>query len=804
MKNNGNQNVILIIDDNKANIKLLINTLQQHGFETITALNGLMGIRRAKFVKPDLILLDIMMPGMDGFETCRRLKNDDATRDTPIIFLTAITDTVNKVKGLEMDAVDYITKPFHPTEVLARVNKHLTINSLRKQLETKNHQLETKITERKQAEEIIKQQNRFFNTVIESLASPFYVINVEDYTIEIANSAARKLGITDLNTCYALTHNHDAPCDSLKHPCPLTIIRQTKEPTVVEHVHYDKDDNPINIEVHGYPIFDDEGEIIQMIEYSIDVTERKRVERALQESEEMFRSIGSSAQDAIVLMDGHGNISYWNNAAEKIFGYTKAEVMGQHLHHLIAPAKYHEAFERGFDDFKKTGQGAAMGKLLELSAIRKDGSEFSVELSLSAVKLKEQWSAVGIIRDITERKQAEESLHKAYDELEMRVDELGTLNLIMQTLTTVAELDTALQIVAKIMVKLFNASQCGIALLNDDWTELIVTAEYTNGSQENNRPYQNLVGTRIPIVGDPSTTQAVEKGVSVVVPHPQTNPLTASMHDLMRTRNSQCLLIVPLLTRGKTIGTISIHTDKMGREFAMNEVKLAETIAGQIAGAIENARLFEAEKAANQELQRLNEELAWLAHVDGLTQLANRRYFDSYLNQEWQRLRREQGYLSLILLDIDHFKLYNDHYGHLAGDDCLKQVAQCLQQITHRPADLAARYGGEEFALILPHTKGHGAYQLAQQIKTKLSQLQIPHARSIVSPYVTCSMGIASTIPQDSFSVFELIDQTDQALYQAKEQGRNQFVGMVQTEGNQLHKLGLATQYPTEKLAKTN
>ncbi|MDM8529685.1 diguanylate cyclase [Anaerolineales bacterium HSG25] len=634
---------ILIVDDKPNNLYILRNYLCEAGFKVLMLNSGQAALKRVAYIKPDIILLDVMMPGMDGFETCRRLKKNGVTKDTPIIFVTAKTETIDKVDGLEMSAVDYITKPFQLTEVLARVNKHLTISDLRKQLEAKNRQLEAEIAERIQAEEVIKQQNQFFHTIIESLSSPFYVINVENYTIEVANSAAHKLGITHLNTCYALTHHRDTPCDSAEHPCPLVIIRKTKKPTTVEHIHYDKDDNPINVEVHGYPIFNDEGEVVQMIEHSI---------------------------------------------------------------------------------------------------------------------------------DITERKQAEESLHQAYEELKMRVEELGTLNLIMQMLTTITELDTALQIVVQIMIKPFDAYQCGIALLNDDRTELIVTAEYTHGSQENNRPYQNLVGTRIPIASDPSTMQAVEKRVSVVVPHPQTNLLTV----LMRARNSQCLLIVPLLVRGKTIGTISIHTDKMGREFIIDEIKLAETIAGQIAGVIENARLFKAEKMTNQELQNLNEGLARLAHVDGLTQLANRRHFDNYLSQEWQRLKREQGYLSLIMLDIDHFKQYNDYYGHLAGDDCLKQMAQLLLQATRRPADLVARYGGEEFVLVLPYTKEHGAYQLALRIKTELSQLQISHARSIVSPYVTCSMGITSIIPQESSSVIELVDRADQALYQAKEQGRNQIV----------------------------
>ncbi|MDM8515415.1 response regulator [Desulfobacterales bacterium HSG16] len=138
-------NTILIIDDNEANIGVLINSLESQGFKAITARNGAMGIRRAKFSSPDLILMDIMMPGMDGFETCLSLKADDMTKEIPVIFMTALIDVKSKLRGFEVGGVDYITKPFEEAEVLVRVKTHLTIRRLQKQLETKNTRLQGNI-----------------------------------------------------------------------------------------------------------------------------------------------------------------------------------------------------------------------------------------------------------------------------------------------------------------------------------------------------------------------------------------------------------------------------------------------------------------------------------------------------------------------------------------------------------------------------------------------------------------------------------------------------------------------------------
>ncbi len=176
---------------------------------------------------------------------------------------------------------------------------------------------------------------------------------------------------------------------------------------------------------------------------------------------------------------------------------------------------------------------------------------------------------------------------------------------------------------------------------------------------------------------------------------------------------------------------------------------------------------------ANQELQRYAKELERLTLTDDLTLLANRRCFDQQLQQEWQRLAREQGAIALILCDIDNFKAYNDTYGHLAGDACLKQVAQAIQATARRPADLVARYGGEEFAIILPNTDHHGAMRVAEAIQVAIRSLQIPHSQSSVGQYVTVSVGIFSTIPTPGSSPEFLVSVTDHLLYNAKNQGKD-------------------------------
>ncbi|NEQ95664.1 MAG: diguanylate cyclase [Cyanothece sp. SIO2G6] len=176
-----------------------------------------------------------------------------------------------------------------------------------------------------------------------------------------------------------------------------------------------------------------------------------------------------------------------------------------------------------------------------------------------------------------------------------------------------------------------------------------------------------------------------------------------------------------------------------------------------------------------QVLEKNNYALARLANLDGLTQIANRYCFDEALTEEWLRLSREQQPLGLILCDVDHFKRYNDCYGHQAGDDCLRMIARFLYQAVRRPADLVARYGGEEFVALLPGTDVDGLYHIAEAIRTGVESLEIPHKQSQVYQVVTVSLGGCSLIPDRDMCPSTIVQLADKALYHAKGKGRNQF-----------------------------
>lgn len=195
-------------------------------------------------------------------------------------------------------------------------------------------------------------------------------------------------------------------------------------------------------------------------------------------------------------------------------------------------------------------------------------------------------------------------------------------------------------------------------------------------------------------------------------------------------------------------------------------------VAKPISAPITRARV-----RTHLELKRHRDRLANLAYLDGLTGVANRRRFDEYASVEWRRARRHGRWMSVILIDVDEFKRFNDHYGHLQGDVCLKRVAGALRKIIHRPADLLARYGGEEFACVLPETPPDGARAIAEQMRQIVEQLHIPHSQASAASHVTISLGIASVVVDHETELDEALAAADSRLYEAKAAGRNRAVG---------------------------
>ncbi|MGB6017336.1 MAG: diguanylate cyclase, partial [Nodosilinea sp.] len=233
-------------------------------------------------------------------------------------------------------------------------------------------------------------------------------------------------------------------------------------------------------------------------------------------------------------------------------------------------------------------------------------------------------------------------------------------------------------------------------------------------------------------------------------------------------------LVLPVAYQDHLWGLLIAHHCRGTRLWRQDEVKLLGHLAVQSAIAIHQGELYQQLKLSNRALQKLSSQ-------DRLTQLANRGRFDQKLREEWQRLARTQAPLALVMCDIDHFKQYNDTYGHPAGDRCLQQVAAVLQSAVQRPGDLVARYGGEEFVLLLPETDGDGASYITDQIQQALAVLAIPHGGSPLQQ-VTLSCGIACQVPQSSAPPSRLLQQADDALYQAKSAGRNQTILARPTE----------------------
>jgi diguanylate cyclase (GGDEF)-like protein/PAS domain S-box-containing protein len=178
-------------------------------------------------------------------------------------------------------------------------------------------------------------------------------------------------------------------------------------------------------------------------------------------------------------------------------------------------------------------------------------------------------------------------------------------------------------------------------------------------------------------------------------------------------------------------------------------------------------------KDSENKLMKLNEKFKTLSRIDGLTQTANRRCFDEYIEQEWIDSARKSRPLSLLLIDVDYFKAFNDTYGHIRGDECLKVIAKTLKDTVKLPNDLITRYGGEEFAIVLPETDRLGAIHIAEKLRKNVEALRIPNINSKAIHYVTISIGVSSIIPSILGKYKKFVEETDKALYVAKEKGRN-------------------------------
>ncbi len=245
--------------------------------------------------------------------------------------------------------------------------------------------------------------------------------------------------------------------------------------------------------------------------------------------------------------------------------------------------------------------------------------------------------------------------------------------------------------------------------------------------------------------------------------------------ELLRKFQVKASMVLPILINQKeekqstdkiTWGLIIAHQCTHNRNWPISDTDLLKRLATQTAIAIQKAELF-------HRLEKRNQKLEKIAYIDSLTGVSNRRYFEEKFEDEWKRLTRDNTSMSVIMVDVDYFKHYNDTYGHQQGDKCLQQVAQAISAAVKRPGDFVARYGGEEFVVILPNTPIEGALKVAENIRRQIEALEIPHTTSAVSNWVTSSLGVASSHCSNQSNPEMLLQAADMALYNAKKAGRN-------------------------------
>jgi diguanylate cyclase (GGDEF)-like protein/PAS domain S-box-containing protein len=449
--------------------------------------------------------------------------------------------------------------------------------------------------------------------------------------------------------------------------------------------------------------------------YSVSVVmeSRKSAERRLEEIVARYNLVTENSRDAIVVSDFAGSHRYFSPAVENLTGWPPEEFKTHRLRDKVHPEE-RPSVEQTLSDLRSGGESA----LIEYRILKRNGESVWVESNLRVFhdpKTGKPAGTLDFVRDITERKSAEQS----------REFHHSLIHAIHEVLPS------------------------GILVVNDEGTVVSV-----------NRRFSEVLN-----ISTPDTP--------------------VSLHETIVGSDEQLLAKCVDLTKdpeGFLKRVKELYADHGATDQCLVEMKDGRTLeryttslrseGGQYLGRVWFFTDITARKRAEEELHEAYKTVEALSAIDSLTGLANRRRFDDYLALEWRRAMREGSPISLLLVDVDHFKSYNDSYGHLSGDACLRKIAESTLDSVKRAGDLVARFGGDEFTVILADTGSDGALQVANDICEGVRKCRLPHEAN-AKGVVTASVGCASMTPIPGKDAAALIDLADHALYSAKRAGRD-------------------------------
>ena len=505
----------------------------------------------------------------------------------------------------------------------------------------------------RERQEVIR-QNAFLHTVLDALPFPFYVIDANDYRVKIVNKAAGTIDVGGL-TCHALSHKRARPCSEDKHPCPMREVKKTGKPVVLEHLHYNQQGAHRVMEVHGYPIFDESGAVVEMIESSMDITQRRLAEDALRRSEASLQDFLDNANDLIQILDLKGRFLYVNRAWQAALGYSETEIGNLTIHDIL-----HQDSREGslglFSPISRFSQVAGH----EIVFVAKNGKTIIVEGNITTQMEEGAPVAVrGIFRDITKRKLFEEQFQE---------QKLLTEKMIKFSAVPIFVLDQNHVVTNwnKACEKMTGISAQRVVGTSDHWRAFYPSKRHCLADLVLDEAYDSF----------PPLDDAVDT--------------STFLHDGVRSEG---------------------WFDNVGgkkRYLVFDAVPIYNKAKGLVA-VIETLQDI-------SERKKLEEDLARLATIDSLTGLCNRHRFNELLKQEVARARRYHTPLSLIMFDLDYFKNVNDTYGHAVGDQVLQDVADVIRENV-RATDWVGRWGGEEFLVLCPEATEKDAVSMAEKLR---------------------------------------------------------------------------------------
>jgi diguanylate cyclase (GGDEF)-like protein len=626
------KSTVMIVEDEPGIARMIQVLLEARGFPTVVCHAGEEALRRMAEHSIDLVLLDVMMPGMDGYEVCRRLRADPQWRHVPIVMLTAKDTTRDMILGLEIGADDYITKPFNTDELIARIKVLLRIRGMSLEVVRRNRELQA--------------------------------LNA------VALAVNRSLGL-----------------EEILDGALAGIIESLALAAGLVHL------------VHG-----------------------KRSLLTLR----AWRGAGPISQGALRSLDA-GVDWAWEALGrdEPLFLPDAAQIDelgipagGPPQPAAVIPLRF---------------QARRLGILTVLG---NPGQQFSSE-------------EAGLFASIGRQVSIALENSRLYTETRRKAQEFEALYQVSRTMASTLDLQNILTRISETVSSLLQAQAMSLMLLGPDGRSLATVAGYNLFDEA--RP-----GEDEPRHGTSPSLVAVHEKRPVAVSDIRSDPIYGEWLRIACDRGFTSFLAVPLIVQDRALGCMNLYMIDR-HEFLADEIQLLLTFASQAAISLENGRLFE--------------ETRQLAITDPLTGLANHRQFYDQLSREIRRATRYRRPLTLLMLDLDYFKAFNDRYGHLAGDQALRETADVLRQ-NARSVDLLARYGGEEFAIILPETDLVRAASHAERIRSAVASHIFHSQETGLAHQVTVSIGVAA-LTSATHKIEDLVHDADQAMYRAKAGGRN-------------------------------